>query len=210
VQPWVCWRRGRETAHSSGFAHGATNHVQGPVGQRFKTKTQISSELISNGKIDLTTNIGRDYIVPISMDQLNIYEKVNDIYDDKHKDNDMIFKINYFRKDNLVEENKNKIVMKINETLRFKIIPTDLTKSFKRPIELFKTHHEDFFGTVARFHYPCVRAYYQNNNVYILPSCITSMMTGINIEYKYFSCIRDPIEIINKYVNRGFGLIMNK
>jgi hypothetical protein len=41
------------------------------------------------------------------------------------------------------------------------------------------------------------------------PSCVTAMMTGINIEYKYFASIRDPIDIINKYNRRGFGIILN-
>jgi hypothetical protein len=176
------------------------------------TKTQLNAKIISMNEIDMSTNIGRDYLTPINLDELNIYEKVDDIHDKyKQKDNDMIFRVNYFRNNETqVEENNNKIVMKINETFRYKIIPTNTTKLFKRPIEIFKTHQEDFFGTVSRFHYPCVRAYYQNNNVYMVPSCITSMMTMINIEYKYFSCIRDPIEIINKYIYRGFGLIMNK
>ena len=43
----------------------------------------------------------------------------------------------------------------------------------------------------------------------MLPSCITAMMTGINIEYKYFAGIRNPVEIINKYMQRGFGIILN-
>jgi hypothetical protein len=77
-----------------------------------------------------------------------------------------------------------------------------------RTIELFRAKSTEFFGVVARFHLPCVRAYYQGNNVYILPSCITAMMTGINIDYKYFAGVRDPIDIINKYRMRGFGVIL--
>jgi hypothetical protein len=68
----------------------------------------------------------------------------------------------------------------------------------------------DFFGAVARFHFPCVRAYYSGDNVYMLPSCITAMMTGLNIEYKYFAGIRNPVDIINKYLQRGFGVLLNK
>ena len=36
------------------------------------------------------------------------------------------------------------------------------------------------------------------------------MMTGLNIEYKYFAGVRNPTEIINKYMFRGFGVILNK
>lgn len=43
----------------------------------------------------------------------------------------------------------------------------------------------------------------------MLPSCITALMTGINIEYKYFAGIRNPVEIINKYMQRGYGVVLN-
>jgi hypothetical protein len=35
------------------------------------------------------------------------------------------------------------------------------------------------------------------------------MMTMMNIDYKYFAGSKDPIEIINKYRNRGFGTFLN-
>jgi hypothetical protein len=42
-----------------------------------------------------------------------------------------------------------------------------------------------------------------------LPSYITSMMLQLSTDYKYFASIRDPIEIVNKYRSRGFGIILN-
>jgi hypothetical protein len=36
------------------------------------------------------------------------------------------------------------------------------------------------------------------------------MMTGLNIEYKYFAGVRNPVDIINKYMQRGFGVLLNK
>ena len=42
------------------------------------------------------------------------------------------------------------------------------------------------------------------------PSCVTALMTFINIDYKYFAGIRDPIDIIDKYRMRGFGTILNE
>jgi hypothetical protein len=96
------------------------------------------------------------------------------------------------------------MVMKISENIRFKLF----CKTTK--IETFRIRDKEFFSTVARFHFPCVRAYYQGDNVYILPSCITAMMTGLNIEYKYFAGIRNPVDIINKYMFRGFGVLLNK
>jgi hypothetical protein len=43
----------------------------------------------------------------------------------------------------------------------------------------------------------------------MLPSCITAILTGYNIDYKYFAGIRDPIEIITKYRIRGYSMILN-
>jgi hypothetical protein len=63
--------------------------------------------------------------------------------------------------------------------------------------------------SVANFHMPCVRAYY-DGNVYMTPSFISAHMTFMNIDYKYFAGVRDPIEIINKYRMRGFGVWLNK
>jgi len=120
-------------------------------------------------------------------------------------DSDMCFYINDFRTDDKkVPDDKNFMVMKIGENIKFKI----KSKKMLKPIELFRSKTVDFFGVVARFHLPCVRAYYQGDNVYMLPSCITAMMTGINIDYKYFAGVRDPIDIINKYRMRGYGVLL--
>ena len=119
----------------------------------------------------------------------------------KPLDSDICFYVNDFRtKDKKVPEDQNFLVMKFGENVKFKI----RSKKMTRCIELFRSKSQDFFGVVARFHLPCVRAYYQGDNVYMLPSCITAMMTGINIDYKYFAGVRDPIDIINKYEMRGF------
>ena len=69
---------------------------------------------------------------------------------------------------------------------------------------------DDFMNVVSKFHLPCVRAYYDGSNVYMTPSCITSYMTMINMHYTYFSSNTTPMEIINKYRMRGFGIILNK
>jgi hypothetical protein len=34
-------------------------------------------------------------------------------------------------------------------------------------------------------------------------------MTMMNLDYKYFAGSKDPVEIINKYRNRGFGTFLN-
>ena len=124
----------------------------------------------------------------------------------KLSDSDICYFVNDFRNsENKVPPSENFLVLKMSENVKFKIKSPKLSKS----IELFRTKQPDFFSVVARFHLPCVRAYYQGDNVYILPSCLTAMMTGLNIEYKYFAGVRDPIEIINKYITRGFGVLLN-
>jgi hypothetical protein len=93
-----------------------------------------------------------------------------------------------------------------NDTFKIKIISPALSHSF----ELFPVFKEDFMMTVSTFHLPCVRAYYNGNNVYMTPSCISAHMTYMNVDYKYFSSSTDPIAIINKYRMRGFGTWLNK
>lgn len=118
-----------------------------------------------------------------------IYFFVNDFMDEKNK----------------VPKEKNYMVFKFGESIKFKLE----TKKIKRSIEIFMTNPIDPFNTVARFHMPCVRAYFQGENIYMLPSFITAMMTGINIDYKYFAGSRNPVSIINKYMMRGYSVILN-
>ena len=77
-------------------------------------------------------------------------------------------------------------------------------------LELFSVKYDDFFCTVQSFHLPCVRSYYDGNNVYMTPSCVSAHLTYMNIDYKYFAGSRDPIDIINKYRMRGFGTWLNE
>ncbi len=80
----------------------------------------------------------------------------------------------------------------------------------KHDFELFSIAKDDFMTTVSNFHMPCVRAYYDGSNVYMTPSFITAHLTFMNIDYKYFSGSKDPINIINKYRMRGFGVWLNQ
>lgn len=164
-------------------------------------KGLTNKKLITENKQD---NIFlKDYLIPNSYENMNIYKVDFSNYESYDvQDSDVV----YYRNDfgNTFSQKENHMVMKISENIRFKLF----CKSTK--IEMFRIRDKEFFSTVARFHFPCVRAYYQGDNVYILPSCITAMMTGLNIEYKYFAGIRNPVDIINKYMQRGFGVLLNK
>lgn len=139
------------------------------------------------------------YIVDYKLDKDTIGESDN-------------FKI-YYMKDIVsrpVPDGENFMVLKICESIRIKIIknPDDKSEMLLRNIEIFKTQGPDPFSTVAKFHLPCVRGFYNGSNVYLLPSCVCALMSGVNIDYKYFFGARDPIDIVNKYVTRGFGIIL--
>ncbi len=142
------------------------------------------------------------------IDDMNIYI-VDNTYDKDTtvpRDSEKYFHLNDFRsEDNKVPFDKNKMILKISENIKFKIHSNKMLHS----IEAFRVKGDSFFSVVARFHLPCVRAFYTGSNIYMLPSCVTAMMTGINIDYKYFAGIRDPIDILNKYRMRGFGTILN-
>jgi hypothetical protein len=117
--------------------------------------------------------------------------------EDRKYEEDHLAQAEEYPADNIV------FIPKVN--FKFRISSSYLPHNF----ELFQIKHEEFFSTVARFHLPIVRSYYDGSNVYITPSCISACMTMLNIDYKYFAGSKDPIEIINKYRMRGFGTILN-
>ncbi len=80
---------------------------------------------------------------------------------------------------------------------------------FNHPMEIFKISSNDHIGAVSQFHLPCVRAFYNGDSVYMTPTCVSAHLTYMNIDYKYFSGMKDPIEIINKNRMRGFGTWLN-
>lgn len=112
-----------------------------------------------------------------------------------------------FNKNNLPENNHDMYESNINITFKTKI---EAKPYILRVLELFPIIGDDFFSLVSKFHLPCVRSYYDGDNVYMTPSCISAHKTYWNIDYKYFAGSKDPIEIINKYRMRGFGTFLNK
>ena len=132
------------------------------------------------------------------VESLNLNDSKLDIIKefDKSKVNIILYENN--------KENYDDITIKFNIKARVK------SKYLSRELELFMIKGDDFMNVVSKFHLPCVRAYYDGSNVYMTPSCITSYMTMINMHYTYFSSNTTPMEIINKYRMRGFGIILNK
>lgn len=103
-----------------------------------------------------------------------------------------------------VSDEDNHLLMKICEGIKFKIS----SKKIRKPIELFRCKTNDFFGVVGKFHLPCVRSYSTGDKVYLMPTNITAMMTGINIDYRYFVGVKNQFDILNKYDTRAYGTIL--
>jgi hypothetical protein len=145
----------------------------------------------------------KEYLKLIPREEFRIYNLDYELDSDKMVKKDYE---KYFYLDELygMEVEQNKLVAKLSESIRFKVNSTGI-KTF----EIFKSRDENFFSNVSRFHMGFVRAIWNGETVKCLPSYITSMMLQIAVDYKYFASIRDPIEIVNKYRSRGFGIILN-
>jgi hypothetical protein len=147
-----------------------------------------------------------DFFKVISIDEMNIKLVTYEL--DKEQvvtqDSDVCYYASDFKQE--VAVGRNFLMLKISENIKFKL----KSALIAHPIEVFRVKADDFFSVVARFHLSCVRGYYNGNNVYLLPSCITALKTGINMDYKYFAGVRDPIDILNKYRRRGFGTLLNE
>jgi hypothetical protein len=105
--------------------------------------------------------------------------------------------------DTYLSDGNNIPMLKVSEDILFNLTSPQLAHSIK----LVKTDDEDYVVSISNFHLPCVRGYYDNVTVHLLPSCITALMTHINIDCSFTS---DPYDTLNKYRMRGFGTILNK
>ena len=160
---------------------------------------QLNDNTLFNDYFNKISPIDNMYIV------INSHELTESANNQYNNDTDINIYLNDILLDK-VHEDQNIMVFKISESIKFKLSSPVLPRS----IEIFRINCEDFFGCVSKFHLPCVRGYYDGNMVYLLPSCITALMTFLNIDYKYFAGSRDPIAIINKYIQRGFGIAINQ
>lgn len=149
----------------------------------------------------------KDYMKLIPREEFRIYNLDYELDKEKMtcKDFEKYFYFeDLYESDSTLKPDQNKLVAKLSESIRFKVKSNGI-KTF----EIFKSRDENFFSIVSKFHMGFVRAIWNGQTVKCLPSYITSMMLQIAVDYKYFASIRDPIEIVNKYRSRGFGIILN-
>ena len=158
---------------------------------------------ISNHIECTRTKLIEEYIKPSSLEDFKIVkmdydidsEQLNTKFDEKYFYQDT--------RDNNKKQTK-KLIAKLCESVRYKV-KFPKTKTF----EIFKSRDENFFSTVSKFHMGFVRAIWNGKTVRCLPSYISAMMMQFASDYKYFVSIKDPVEIVNKYRSRGFGIILN-
>jgi hypothetical protein len=152
----------------------------------------------------ITQPVYTEYLRTIPPNEFRLYNLDYDIDSDNYNKQDYE---KYFYGDSLTFGNTNpkKLICKLNESIRFQIKSNRMNRSW----EIFKTRDTNFFSTVSKFHMGFVRALYNGKTALCLPSFISAMMLQLSTDYKYFASIRNPIEIINKYRSRGFGIILN-
>lgn len=66
------------------------------------------------------------------------------------------------------------------------------------------------YGNIYRYHLPVVRMSYNGECIHFYPSCLSTLFTGVNGNYKWFKSQVSAIDIIIKYMRRGFGIVLNE
>lgn len=151
---------------------------------------------------DMTNPLIQEYLRPIPEQEFRLYSLDYELDGNVYTTQDYE---KYFYSNTNSNSDKTKLIMaKLSESIRFKVSNPN-SKTF----EIFKSRDENFFSIVSRFHMGFVRAFWNGKTLKCLPSYISSMMLQFASDYKYFASIRDPIEIVNKYRSRGFGIILN-
>lgn len=167
-------------------------------------KEQI--EYLKKKNKNTTDGLIQDYLKPIPEEEFRLYtldyELDGNVYTTQDYEKYFYSSTNLSTNSNM---DKPKLIMaKLSESIRFKVSNPN-TKTF----EIFKSRDTNFFSVVSKFHMGFVRAFWNGKTLKCLPSYISSMMLQFASDYKYFASIRDPIEIVNKYRSRGFGIILN-
>jgi hypothetical protein len=131
------------------------------------------------------------------------YEKVYNI------DSDKIFRYNDIAEEaslDMVEEEFNKIVLVISERIEFSLSHKFLDK---RKIKINRIDQPNYMSHVSTTGVSFNKCLYDGNSVKMLPSCVTSLLTGVCMDFDMYSDIKDPYDKLNKYRSRGFSVLLN-
>jgi len=77
-----------------------------------------------------------------------------------------------------------------------------------RSIEIFMVN--SIPGVISKFHMAPVRAWWDGDDLHMLPTFITAAMTSVCFDLRWISCSKDVRDIVLKYFQRGFSQILNK
>ena len=77
-----------------------------------------------------------------------------------------------------------------------------------RPMDIFRIPY-DPVKMVKKFHVHAVKMYY-DNEVTMFRSCVACLLSGVGENYKWFSCNKVAADVLLKYAQRGFSIILNK
>jgi hypothetical protein len=76
-----------------------------------------------------------------------------------------------------------------------------------RNIEIFMV--DSIPATISKFHLAPVRAWWDGNELYMLPTFVIAAMSGVSYDLRWISCVKDLRDVILKYFQRGFGTVVN-
>jgi len=65
-------------------------------------------------------------------------------------------------------------------------------------------------GTISKFHLAPVRAWWDGDDLHMLPTFVTAAMTSVSYDMRWISCAKDLRDIVLKYFQRGFAPMINK
>ncbi len=109
----------------------------------------------------------------------------------------------------IVNNCKNKGPVYIEEVIthssfKYKIYGPGLT----RPIDVFNISFQPI-RMIKTFHVNCVKMYY-TDNLYMLRSCVSTLLSGVSETYNWISCNKIALQIFFKYIQKGFTIIFKK
>jgi hypothetical protein len=77
-----------------------------------------------------------------------------------------------------------------------------------RPIDIFRIPY-DPIKMVKKFHVHAVKMFY-DGSVTMFRSCLSCLLSGVGESYKWFSCNKVAADVLLKYTQRGFTIILNE
>jgi hypothetical protein len=85
-----------------------------------------------------------------------------------------------------------------------------IRKDNGQKFEIFSSQR-NIIDLISSFHLSCVRSFTDGKKVYLLPSCVETLLTGIGLSICWMNTKnRDIREVLRKYFRRGFSQILIK